>query len=136
MKKIFVLVALLFTALALAAVPASIVDVTYTLSATGPVPDSVNLYIDDCAVTGPVGAPFATLVASGPQSGAPYDNAVTVEGIYQVCARVVNAVGITPDPGPVHVFDTAEFDLSSPINTLSITVEFACGTGVCTKTYQ
>jgi len=92
MKKLLFLA---IPALALAAAP---YDVTVTFSAptTGGTPDGYNLYVDDCAVTGPIGAAVGSVT-----SGQTFPGLIVADGTYQFCVRPFNAAGEQPNPGQV-----------------------------------
>lgn len=101
--------------------------VTFTPPSNGPVPDSYNLYVDDCEISGPIAVPFATVT-----SGQTFAGALLIDSIYEVCVRSVNAAGETLDPGPVATIVVADLPLSAPVENLDITV--ACPNGGCTVT--
>lgn len=121
MKRAFLVgLAFLFT-VASAAPP---YDVTVTFDpATGA--DSYNFYIDDCAVSGPTGAPFASVT-----SGQTFTGALTADGSFQMCVRGVNATGEQPDPGDVATVVVADLPLPAPIQNLQISID--CPAGGCT----
>lgn len=124
MKRI---TALLLALVATAAVAAPPYDITVTFDppSTGPTPDGYRLYIDDCAATGPTGAPFADVT-----SGQTFTGALTADGQYEVCVRTYNSTGENPDPGPVATIDVADLPVPNEIQNLNITVQ--CPNGGCT----
>ena len=114
----------LLSVVALAAAPYDL-TVTFDPPVTGGPADGFNLYIDDCAASGPTAAPFATVT-----SGQTFTGALTADGSYQVCVRAFNATGETPDPGPVATVDVNDLPLPGPIQNLQISI--ACPNGGCT----
>ena len=107
------------------ATPPYDITVTFSPPSLGPPPDSYNLYIDDCAATGPLGAAFASVT-----TGQTFTGALTADGIYQVCVRAVNAAGEQPDPGPVATIDVTTLTVPNPPENLTVTVQ--CPNGACT----
>ena len=101
--------------------------VTFNPPLSGGAPDGYNFYVDDCAVSGPVGAPVGTVT-----SGQAFVGLIAVDGTYQMCVRAFNAAGENPDPGPVATVDIADLPLPGPVENLDITV--ACPNGGCTVT--
>jgi len=101
-------------------------DVTVTFdppSSGGPV-DSYNFYIDDCAVTGPVGASVGQVI-----SGDTFPAVVTADGSYDMCVRAVNVTGENPDPGPIATVVISQTPLPGEIENLDITVTCRDGGG-------
>lgn len=107
------------------------VTVDFSPPSAGPVPDSYNLYLNDCAATGATAAPAATVT-----QGQKFVGLFPVDGSYTICVRPVNATGENPDPETVIPIDTLEAGLPGAIENLTITIEFPCGTGTCSRTYQ
>ncbi len=120
-----ILVALAFTP-AFAAPPYDI-TVTFTPPSAGPVPGSYNLYIDDCAVSGPLSAPFGQV-----SSGQTFVAALPIDSIYEVCVRSVNVTGENPNPGPVATIAVADLPIPNPVENLDVAV--SCPNGGCTIT--
>ena len=114
----------LLSALALAAPP---YDVTVTFSAptTGGPVDGYNFYVDDCALTGPVGAPAGTAT-----TGQTFPALIVADGTYQFCVRPFNAAGEQPNPGQVATAVISDLPLPGPVNNLGIQV--TCPTSNCT----
>lgn len=119
MKKFRILCVGVLLALATAAtfaqaVPPYDIDVIFSPPLTGGTPATYNFYVDDCAQTGPLAAPRATVTP-----GETLLAEITVNGTYEMCVRAVNATAeysgpITvatvviedlPPPGPVEGFD-------------------------------
>lgn len=124
LRKWFFAFVLLCAAVAFSAPPYD-VTVTFDPPSTGSPPDSYNFYIDDCAITGPVGAPFAAVT-----SGQTFTGALTADGSFLMCVRTVNGAGENPDPGPVANVDVFDLPLPGVIENLSITID--CPNGSCT----
>jgi len=125
MKRLLtVVLGFLMTTIALAAPP---YDITATFSPpiTGGVPDGYNLYVDDCAVNGAIGAPVGSVV-----SGQTFPGLIVADGTYQLCVRAFNAAGEQPDPGQVATAIIADLPLPGPVNNLGIQV--TCPTSNCT----
>lgn len=124
MRKVFsrlvpaLFAALLIPLVALAAPPYDL-NLTWNIPATGGPVDGVRVYIDDCAVTGPVGAPAFDTSSPSPWTAS---NAITADGTYDVCIRGYNAGGEQPDPGLVATVTTAPIPVPAPLDTLSIEV--------------
>jgi hypothetical protein len=121
------LLALLFVPLISLAAPPYDITVTFNPPLSGGTPDGYNFYVDDCAVTGPVGAPVGTVT-----SGQTFVGLITADGTYQMCVRSFNAAGENPDPGPVATVEIADLPLPGPVENLDIQV--TCPTGGCTVT--
>ena len=121
MKKLLFLA---IPALALAAAP---YDVTVTFSAptTGGPVDGYSLYVDDCALTGPVG-----VAAGAATTGQTFPSLIVADGTYQFCVRPFNTAGEQPNPGQVATADIADLPLPGPVNNLGIQV--TCPTSNCT----
>lgn len=107
------------------AIPPYDITVTFAQPSSGPLPDSYNLYIDDCTVSGPTAPAYGTVIPSQQFVGA-----LPAAASYQICVRTVNAAGENPDPGPVATVDVSDLPLSDPIENLNITVQ--CPLGSCT----
>jgi hypothetical protein len=120
MKKLLLLI---LPAVALAAPPYD-VTVTFSPPLTGGPPDGYNLYVDDCAVSGPVGAP--TLVTSGQT----FPGLILADGTYDFCVRAFNAAGENPDPGQVATAVINDLPLPGPVENLGIQV--VCPDSSCT----
>lgn len=101
-------------------------DVTVTFDPVANA-DGYRFYIDDCAVTGPIGAPFAEVV-----SGQTFVGAVTADGTFEMCVRGYNTTGEQPDPGRVATVVIADLPLPGPVDNLDIVI--ACPNGGCTVT--
>jgi len=114
----------LCTAVAFSGAPYDI-TVNFDPPLTGGAPASYNLYIDDCAITGPVAAPFASVT-----TGQTFVSALVADGTYDICVRPVNATGELADPGPVATIVGADLPLPGPVENLDIQV--TCPTGGCT----
>ena len=97
-------------------------DVTATFD-PAPGATSYNLYVDDCAATGPVGAPVTTAYVSG----TPVSALLTTDGTFQVCIRAVNATAQeNPDPGPVATITVG------PLGTIqNLQIIIGCPNGPC-----
>ena len=117
MKKLFLIGILLplFPLFAVAAPPYD-VTVTYGPPATGGTPDGYNLYINDCSVTGPVGA------GMGVTSGQKFIAALTADGTYLLCVRAFNAEGIQPGPGAIVPVDTLMSLIPGELQSLTINI--------------
>lgn len=112
----------LLTAVAFANPP---YDVTATFD-PAPGAASYNLYIDDCAVTGPVGAPAVTAYVSGTAQTA----LITADGTFEICIRSVDASAQElANPGPVA---TVTIGPLGTIQNLNITI--SCPNGPCAVT--
>lgn len=120
-KKLIAAIILLMAGAVFAGAP---YDVTVTFDPAAGA-DSYNFYIDDCAVSGPTGAPFAAVI-----SGQTFVGAVTTDGTFQMCVRGVNAAGEQPDPGDVATVTLADLPLPGPIQNLQISID--CPLGSCT----
>ena len=101
-----------------AALSAPPYDVTVTFSppTTGGAPDGYNLYIDDCAATGPVGAGMSVT------SGQKFLSALTVDGTYLLCVRAFNTEGVQPGPGAVVPVDTLMDLIPGELQSLTINI--------------
>jgi len=128
MKKLLALSLVLFASFAIAA-QYRITTMTFDPPSSGVVPDSYNLYVDDCAVTGAVGAPIAA-VTSGDQTTQSWNPVVNSDGNYTFCIRTVYQGNENPDPGPTN--DAQLFELAGPIENLQI--QFECVVGPCSVT--
>jgi hypothetical protein len=124
MKLFFGLLCLLVALVAQAAPPYD-VTVTFTPPSTGGAPDGFNLYVDDCAVSGPLGAATGSVV-----SGQTFPSLILADGTYQFCVRAFNAAGENPDPGQVATAIIADLPLPGPVNNLGIQV--MCPSSSCT----
>jgi len=124
MKKLCLL--LLLPMLALAGPPYD-VTVTFDAPLSGGSVDGYNFFIDDCAISGPGAAPFASVV-----SGQTFVGAITADGTYLMCVRPFNATGELADPGPVASVDIADLPLPGPVENLD--VQISCPVGGCTVT--
>ena len=80
---------LLLVAPAFAAPPYD-VTVTFSPPLIGGAPDGYNLYVDDCAVTGPLGAATGSVT-----SGQTFPALILADGTYQFCVRAFNSAGET-----------------------------------------
>ncbi len=109
---------------ALAAPPYD-VTVTFSPPTTGGAPDGYNLYVDDCAVTGPVAA-----AASSVTSGQTFPALIVADGTYQFCVRPFNTAGEQPNPGQVATAIISDLPLPGPVNSLGIQVD--CPLSNCT----
>jgi hypothetical protein len=124
MKKILVLLLLLFTAPAFALPPYD-ATITFTPPITGGTPDGYRLYVDDCAVTGPVATAVGTVT-----SGQTFTSLFLADGTYAVCVRAFNTAGENPNPGPVATVTVNDLPLPGPVNSLDVIV--SCPNGGCT----
>ena len=107
------LLLLLMPAFTFAAPPYD-VTVTFSPPVAGGTPDGYNLYIDDCAATGPVG------VGMSAASGQKFLSALTVDGTFLLCVRAFNAEGVQPGPGAVVPVDTLMNLLPGELQSLTI----------------
>ena len=138
MKRLLLLL-LLIPVFAFAAPPYDI-TVTFSPPTTGGAPVGYNFYVDDCAITGPVGAPVSpaydplVLVtvppSSGVFSGKTYPGLIVADGTYQFCVRAVSAAGEQSNPGQVATAVISDLPLPGPVNNLGIQV--TCPTSNCT----
>ena len=117
------------------ALPPYSVTVTYSPPITGGVPDGYNLYIDDCAATGPVGAGMSVT------SGQKILSALTVDGTYLLCVRAFNTAGVQPGPGAVVPVDTLMNLIPGELQSLTINiilqgvnVQITCDSAGCVTT--
>lgn len=145
MQPRFLLAVILATFAALTwAAPPYDITVNFDPPLTGGTPTGYNLYIDDCAASGPAGAAFGTVT-----SGQTFVAALPVDGSYLVCVRSYidkpfptvdvcagepapdPAILIceNPDPGPVATIDVADLPVG-PVDNLDVTVQ--CPNGGCT----
>jgi len=113
--------------MAVLAAPPYDVTVTFTAPTTGGTPDGYNLYVDDCAVSGPTGAAVGSVV-----SGQTFVSLIVADGTYQFCVRAFNTAGEQPDPGQVATADIADLPLPGPVNNLGI--QITCPASNCTIT--
>ena len=125
MRKCFVIFGL-FASAALAAPPYDI-TVTFTAPTTGGTPDGYNFYVNDCAATGPIGAPVGVVT-----SAQTFDGLITADGSYQMCVRPFNAAGELADPHRVATMDIGELLLPGPVENLNVTAD--CPNGPCSVT--
>ncbi len=100
------------------------VTVTFTPPITGGAPDGYNFYVDDCAVSGSVGAGISVT------SGQTFPALIVADGTYQMCVRSFNAAGENPDPGQVATVVINDLPLPGPINSIGIQV--TCPLSNCT----
>jgi hypothetical protein len=121
MKKLLLLI---LPAVALAAPPYD-VTVTFSPPLTGGAPDGYNLYVDDCAVTGPVGAAVGSVT-----SGQTFLGLILADGTYDFCVRAFNVAGENPDPGQVATAVINDLPLPGPVENLGIQV--VCPDSSCT----
>ena len=98
------------------ATPPYDVTVTFSSPISGGAPDGYNLYIDDCAATGPVGTGMSAA------SGQKFISALTVDGTYLLCVRAFNTEGIQPGPGAVVPVDTLMSLLPGELQSLTINI--------------
>ena len=111
--------------------------------------DGYNLYVDDCAATGAVAAPFSAVT-----SGQTFVGALTTDGTFDICVRAFNnksdpavdlcpgdtvpdpAISICelPDPGPGMVATVTIGDLVLPNPAENLDVQVTCPNGGCTVT--
>jgi len=101
------------------------IAVTFDPPLTGGAPVGFNLYIDDCAVTGPIAAPFGTVT-----TGQTFVGALTLDGTYAICVRAFNSAGEPPNPGPVATVTVADVPLPGTVQNLNVTA--SCPNGGCT----
>ena len=123
MKRVLLLL-LLMPTFTFAAPPYD-VTVTFSPPTTGGAPDGYNLYVDDCVVTGAVGAAVATVT-----SGQTFLGLIAADGTYQFCVRPFNTAGEQPDPGQVATAIISDLPLPGPVNNLGIQV--TCPASNCT----
>jgi len=109
------------------AAPPYDVTVTFTPPVTGGAPDGYNLYVDDCAVSGAVGAAVGTVT-----SGQTFPGLIVADGTYQFCVRAFNAAGEQPSAGQVATADISDLPLPGPVNNLGI--QITCPASNCTVT--
>ncbi len=107
------------------AAPPYDITVTFTAPVTGGTPDGYQLYVDDCATTGAVGAPVGTAT-----SGQTFPGLIIADGTYQFCVRAFNAAGEQPDPGQVATAIISDLAIPGPIGNLGISV--LCPASNCT----
>ncbi len=106
------------------AAPPYDITVTFDAPTTGDAPDGYNFYVNDCAASGPSGAPVGTVF-----SGQQFNGLIGADGSYQMCVRPFNAAGELADPGPVAFVDISDVVLPGPIENLDIQV--SCPNGGC-----
>ncbi len=123
--KIFVCIFVFSIIGAALAAPPYDVTVTFSPPTTGGAPDGFNLYIDDCAVTGAIGASAGTVT-----SGQTFPGLIVADGTYQFCVRAFNAAGEQPDPGQVATAVISDLPIPGPVNSLGIQVD--CPLSNCT----
>ena len=125
MKKLILLMATLLVSIpALAGAPYD-VTVNFNAPLTGGAPDGYNVYVDDCAATGPVGPAFGTVTP-----GQVFPAMLTVDGTYNICVRPFNATGELADPGQVATVVVADLPLPGPVDSIDVQVQ--CPNGGCT----
>jgi len=107
------------------AAPPYDVTVTFSPPLIGGAPDGYNLYVDDCAITGPLGVAVGSVT-----SGQTFPALILADGTYQFCVRAFNAAGENPDPGQVATAIIADLPLPGTINNLGVQV--TCPTSNCT----
>ena len=117
----------LLWATSLLAAPPYDINITFDPPVSGGPAEGYNLYIDDCAASGPTGSPFGAVT-----SGQTFVGALTADGVYEVCVRSFNAAGEIADPGPVATIDVSDLPLPGPVENLDVTV--ACPNGGCSVT--
>jgi hypothetical protein len=83
--------------------------------------DTVDLYMNDCALGAPVGLPFGQIT-----SGQTFPALITTDGTYEFCVRGVNAAGISAGPGAVWIGTIAQLNI--PPDSDSINVQIPCDT--------
>ena len=115
---------LLLPIMALAAPPYD-VTVTFSPPSVGGAPDGYNLYVDDCAVSGPLGAAVGSV-----SSGQTFPGLILADGTYDFCVRAFNAAGENPDPGQVATAVINDLPIPGPVNSLGIQV--TCPLSNCT----
>ena len=112
------------------AAPPYDVTVTFTaIPATG-----FNFYMDDCAVSGPIGLPIGEVI-----SGQKFSSLVVADGTYQFCVRAFND-GVDPagnpirveNPGPGQVATAVISDLPLPGTIDNLGIQVTCPTSNCT----
>jgi len=118
------------------------VTVTFSPPVSGGAPGGYNLYVDDCAVTGAVGAPVSPAYdpsapitvppSSGTFSGKTYTGLIIADGTYQFCVRAVNLAGEQPDPGETATVIIDALQIPGTINGLGI--QITCDATGCTVT--
>ena len=118
---------LLFLLLPIMVLAAPPYDVTVTFSppSVGGAPDGYNLYVDDCAVSGPLGAAVGSV-----SSGQTFPGLILADGTYDFCVRAFNAAGENPDPGQVATAVINDLPIPGPVNSLGIQV--TCPLSNCT----
>ena len=117
------LLLLLLPTMVLAAPPYD-VTVTFSPPSVGGAPDGYNLYVDDCAVSGPLGAAVGSVT-----SGQTFPGLILADGTYDFCVRAFNAAGENPDPGQVATAVISDLPLPGPVENLGIQV--TCPTSNC-----
>ncbi len=95
--------------------------ISFTFPATTVPIDSVDLYINDCALGAPIGLPFGQIA-----SGQTFPALITADGTYEFCVRGVNAAGISAGPGAVWIGTIAQLNI--PPDSDSIDVQIPCNT--------
>lgn len=118
-RAIAALFAALFLAPAAMAAPPYDLQLTWSIPATGGPVAGVRVYINDCDVTGPTGAPAFDTSSPSPYTA---NDAITADGTYTVCLRGYNAGGEQPDPGVVATVTTSPVPTPDPLDTLDIQV--------------
>lgn len=97
----------LFASVALSAPASYDVSVSFSPPTTGGAPDGYNFYVDDCAVSGALGAPAGSVPLGG-EAGTTFAGLLTSIGTYEMCVRAFNAAGEQPDPGQVATVNIVE----------------------------
>ena len=121
MRWLLLLLLLPFAALA---APPYDVTVTFSPPLSGGVPDGYNLYVDDCAVSGPIGSAEGSVT-----SGQTFPSLILADGTYEFCVRAFNAAGENPDPGQVATAIIDDLPLPGAVENLGIQV--TCPTSNC-----
>ncbi len=122
MKRLLILLLLPFAALA---APPYDVTVTFSPPSSGGAVNGYNLYVDDCAVSGAIGAAAGTVT-----SGQTFPSLIVADGTYQFCVRAFNAAGEQPDPGQVATAIISDLPIPGPIQNLGI--QITCPASNCT----